>query len=149
MAMYHAISSNANVLIRTYGPHCTSEIESGIPNLTAISGTCAVPTVELEPNSATSFVHHSEVKCIRATFSALVLSLARVRHQLQASLIFLYFVIVSTRNAQLRRAPAEGSRRLVLQQLSQKELQMDKQTRLAASKTMPQSLLEIHLWFAS
>jgi len=22
MAMYHAISSNANVLIRTYGPHC-------------------------------------------------------------------------------------------------------------------------------
>jgi hypothetical protein len=23
MAMYHAISSNANVLIRTYVPHCT------------------------------------------------------------------------------------------------------------------------------
>lgn len=104
-------------------------------NLTAISGTCAVPgvpTAELVPTSATSFVHHSEVKCICATVSALVLSLARVRHQLQASLIFLYFVIVSTRNAQLRRAPAEGSWRLVPQQLSPKNLQMRQQTRVAA-----------------
>ena len=56
-----------------------------------------------------SICHQSEVKCIRATLSALVLSLARVRHQLQASLIFLCSVIVSTKNAQLRRAPAEGS----------------------------------------
>ncbi len=27
MAMYHAISGNANVLIRTYGPHCSDAIE--------------------------------------------------------------------------------------------------------------------------
>ena len=55
------------------------------------------------------FLYYSEVKCIRAIINALVLCLSRVRHQLQASLIFLYSVIVSTRNAPLRRAPAEGS----------------------------------------
>ncbi len=30
--MYHAISGNANVLIRTYGPHCTSEPRSTSPD---------------------------------------------------------------------------------------------------------------------